>query len=185
MNETLLIEPHLDDAVLFASYTIMREKPAIVTVLGGTPDVKDYYGTPYSTRRHEQELALFMLGHDPARWTCWGNPEEDPDWDEIRHSFKALRLNGYTKVWAPRPEPGGHEQHNRVARLVAEQWPHANWYMTYRRGNPRSRGTIVLPQPGWRARKLRAMSCYSSQIDLDATRPWFAADDALLEWHWS
>ncbi len=55
-------------------------------------------------------------------------------------------------------------------------------YLTYRRGHARTRSEWEIPfEPWWPIAKLRAMSCYSTQITLPATQPWFV-DSTLREY---
>ncbi len=173
----LLIEPHLDDAVLFASYTILGEKPIVCTVMGDTPDGE--------RRIEEHREALGILGAGGG-WE-FGESEQRPNWRRIASWLLHLRDEFQpTIVYSPAREEGGHEQHNRVTEEVEAafslQCP-PTYYMTYVRGGRRSRGSIeVEPEHGWAARKFQAMACYASQIEWVQTRPWFAADDALREW---
>lgn len=116
----------------------------------------------------------------------WDFPEKTADWDKVGYRMQDLdkgRLD-IEHVWAPLVEDGGHEDHNEVGRIAAEIFPgRVSFYATYRRGFTRTRtDTEVMPEPEWPAVKFRAMSCYASQINLENTRPWFAADDMLREW---
>jgi LmbE family N-acetylglucosaminyl deacetylase len=116
------------------------------------------------------------------------NPERNPDWAVVKKWIEWVvdDLNP-DLIFGPMDEVGGHEQHNQIAVLVDEvalgRGIDTVWYMTYRRGDRRSRGTVeVAPGLGHAALKLQAMACYASQIEWVQTRPWFAADDALREW---
>ena len=172
---TVLFEPHHDDAVLFACYTLLRVQPHVVTVLSRTSD---------PSRRWETESAMECLGLGlPSQWDF---PEKTADWDKVGYKMQDLdgsRLE-IQHVWAPLVEDGGHEDHNEVGRLASEIFAgRVSFYATYRRGFGRTRtDTEVIPEPDWSAIKFRAMSCYSSQINLASTRPWFAASDMLREW---
>lgn len=173
----ILIEPHMDDAVLFASYTILGERPVVCTALGNTT-----YG---DVRREEHMAALRVLGADRDAWN--GNwPENRPDWEDVREWMRDLRNELRPDlVYAPKQEVGGHEQHNMIAEIAMHTFTGCamSFYMTYRRGDRRSRGAFEFePKPGWAALKFQAMACYASQIEWIHTRPWFAADDALREW---
>ncbi len=181
MATTLVIQPHSDDAVLFACYQLMYEptKTTIVTVLRSAKQEK--WGISDRERQQEDFGAAMCLGvgvkalEEAGLGGVCGNDEE-PDWGGVRGCLASLAelLITPVKVLAPAWEVDGHEDHNRVAELVAEFWPDYTAYMTYRRGHGRSEGALeVRPSAGWRARKMRAMSYYESQIDLENTRPWF------------
>jgi hypothetical protein len=78
---------------------------------------------------------------------------------------------------------GGHEQHNLVAEVARTIFgDRVQPYLTYVRGQMRTRGTEVPFEPQWVSRKLRALACYESQIALTGnTQPWFM-DDTLREY---
>lgn len=96
---------------------------------------------------------------------------------ELWKQINGLGLS-YDHCIAPRYETGGHPHHNLVADLALDEFGIENvtWYMTYRRGHTRSRGTPVPYEPEWPALKMRAMACYTSQINLPSCQPWFACD---------
>lgn len=176
MSRSLLIEPHLDDAVLFASYTILRERPVVCTALARTREGP--------TRLDEHFRALGILG---AHSRQLPEPETRPNWQHVEQWMHDLK-DEYrpSHVFAPAIEENGHDQHNSVAFLAAavfEGLPIVR-YMTYQRGHGRSRGaTEVVPEPGWPSLKLQSMAQYASQINRAATMPWFAAGDMLREWY--
>ena len=182
----VLFEPHLDDAVLFASYTLLQHRPVVVTVLGDNR-VQERYGITSDVRRREHASAMRVLGIESA---VWAFRDDIQDWDEISDSVGSLRNGAHlyaeiTQVWAPLPEVRGHEQHTAIAQIVERTFDRSitSFYATYRRGDRRTRTeTEVIPEPHWPALKMRAMACYTSQINLENTRPWFAADDMLREW---
>lgn len=171
----LLIEPHMDDAVLFASYTILGEKPIVCTALAATTDGE--------RRRREHDAAMDALGVVGRDRLL--EHEHKPAWVKVRGWMEDLRAKVKpTLVYVPAFEYGGHEQHNEVNQIAKRAFDcEILSYMTYVRGGRRSRGSIeVEPEHGWSARKFQAMACYASQIEWIHTRPWFAADDALREW---
>ena len=55
----LLLEPHHDDATLFAAYTCLREKPLVVTVLS---DSRTQAGVTGAEREAESVAAMEILG---------------------------------------------------------------------------------------------------------------------------
>lgn len=178
----VLFEPHHDDATLFASYTMLRERPTLVTVFGFA-QAQERYGVSAETRDHENIDAIRLL--EPAGWQPWDHSDLTPDRAAIIAHM--LRLNAVLHprlVWAPMFEQNGHEHHNLVARCAEIAFSgRVRSYATYSRGSKRTQTeNEVIPEPDWPALKLKAMACYTSQINLENTRPWFAADDMLREW---
>lgn len=176
--KTVLFEPHLDDAVLFACYTLISRAPVVATCLGKT--------VTGQKRLNEHAAAMRVLG---LRSRQGQYPESNPDWDAVRQWIElVVDEEAPDLIYGPMEEDGGHEQHNEIARLIdgvaLGRGIDTIWYMTYRRGDRRSRGnTEIQASEGYAALKLRAMACYESQVEWIHTRPWFAADDALREWY--
>jgi LmbE family N-acetylglucosaminyl deacetylase len=172
----LVVEPHGDDAALFAAYACCRESEnggcTIVTVLDSGP-----------LRDDEGDWAARHLGCDTIRL---GISEGRPNWDnaanaldEVRH--RMMDQGGITAVYAPFPDDDGHDHHNRVGHLAAGVFGTVTWYTTYSRSSGRTLvGVEVQPEPRWIVRKLRALACYESQIANPMTRPWFTG--GLDEW---
>lgn len=169
----VLLEPHLDDAVLFASYTLLRHKPTVITVCSDAT-VQERYGIPKSQRLYENGEALASLG---VAWEMLGISDERPDWDAARGRLRP-HLVGVNTLWVPWPEVDGHDQHNAVADLGLTLFPgEIRYYATYRRGSGRTRlDHEVVSEREWPAFKFTAMSHYPSQINLDNTRFWFTTD---------
>ena len=165
----VLFEPHPDDAVLFACYTLLRETPYVITVLGDDHQ-----------RIWESKAAMHFLS---LKWQGWQQEERNPDWEGIKGAMLELSLNQEVKrAWLPLPEEGGHEHHNRVGEIGRSAFgERARFYATYRRGENRTRtDSEVVPQPSWPAAKFKAMSHYISQINHPQMRPWF--NDWEKEW---
>ncbi len=164
----VLFEPHHDDGVLFASYTLLKEKPLVVTVLSHTDDME---------RWEESHDAMDVLG---VGWMPLPFPEKNPDWDVVRERISQFKdRRDYDHFFAPAVEEKGHEQHSLLGEVVADVFgvDRVTHYLTYRRGNMRTTSDYeVLPDPGWVARKMKALSCYESQIERENTRAWFTSD---------
>ena len=182
---TLFFEPHHspDDAVLFGSYTLLRLKPQVVTVLG-RGQVQEKYGIDGQTREAENAKALDVFGIPD--WMSWLHSDVNPNWQAVSDDMRLYDITHQPEeVWAPLVEPeSGHEQHDQVGSLAAEVFGgRCRFYATYRRGSGRTlTDNEVTPEPDWPAKKFKAMSFYVSQINLGNCRPWFAADDSLREW---
>lgn len=178
----VLLEPHHDDAVLFASYTMLREHPTLVTVFGFA-QAQERYGISAATRDHENIEAMKLL--EPDGWKTLNHSDLQANENAIIDDLLRLNTVLHPKVvWAPMFEIDGHEQHNLVAKCAEIAYPgRVRFYATYSRGSRRTQtDNEVIPEPEWPALKMKAMACYTSQINLDNTRPWFAADEMLREW---
>ena len=170
----ILFEPHHDDAVLFASYTLIKENPLVVTVLSHTDHME---------RWEESNDAMDMLG---VGWMPLPFPEKNPDWDEVRERISQFKnRKDYDHFFAPAVEENGHEQHSLLGEIVADVFgaERVTHYLTYRRGCGRSQSeNEVIAEPGWAAQKFSAMACHASQIERENTRYWFSSDNMLREW---
>jgi hypothetical protein len=157
-----LLEPHPDDAVLFACYTLLRETPYVVTVLCDDEQ-----------RIWESKAAMHFLS---LQWSDWNQNETNPDWAGIKEAMMGMSVQqSVERVWLPLPEQGGHDHHNRVGEIGRDVFgSRARFYATYRRGEGRTRtDNEVVPQPSWPAAKFKAMGHYISQINHPQMRPWF------------
>lgn len=178
----VLFEPHHDDAVLFATYSLLEYRPHVITVFGNArkqePDVS------CAERVEEQGRAFAMLGG--FEWGMWLFEDTASHTWKLQEAVQASMSSyeDFDLILAPYPEPLGHEQHNLLGLAAKEVFgERVRYYLTYERGSGRSQGpNEVQPEKGWPALKFAAMGCYSSQIELESTRPWFAAGDCLREW---
>lgn len=168
----LLLEPHQDDAVLFAAFTCLRHRPLVVTVLASQLQADRGTGITNERREAENAHALGLLGCEVEQW---GYPDSGPDWTAVQWAMRSLAGEGeFELVFAPAVEDGGHEQHSEVGRIALQVFgDRVRPYLTYRRGHGRTVGQEVVPQPEWIGLKLRAMACFASQIAEPSTRPWF------------
>lgn len=180
-----------DDAVLFATWTLLRHRPRVVTVLRSVN--QEANGITFKEREKEDATAMAILG---CEWVNWPFPDDDPPWDEVEALLRRGELNLHDegpepdwvdvapwphRVFAPWPEPGGHEQHNRVGELAEAVFgsERVSFYTTYRYGGPRTVGREVEPEPWMIPLKLRALACYESQM-LRGPRRFFL--DSLREY---
>lgn len=172
---SLLLSPHNDDDALFASGLILRHRPHVVVVLRSQVQEDRGYGITAALREAETDEAMRVLG---VTWEQWQFSDAAPDWDAIRLDLQALSRR-YDHCFAPAPEPGGHEQHNRIGRLADDVFGHARctFYLTYTRSGGKSTGgTPVLFEPGWAATKTAALRCYRTQREHPSTAPHFERD---------
>lgn len=178
----LLLEPHQDDAVLFACYTLLRERPHVITILQSDLQAQRGTGIRASQRVAENELALNVtLG---LTWEQWEYSDADPDWRGIRDDLAKRNDATVTSVYAPYPESGSHPHHNMVGNLALEVFGgRVTHYMTYVNGRGRSQGSRrVVPHVYDHVRmKLLALACYGTQIREPSTGHHFT--EALHEWY--
>lgn len=170
----LLFAPHNDDETLFASFTMMRESPLLVVVFDGhLQGMRRGVKITAQQRRAETLAAVNELGCAPPLFM--GFSDAAPPSSALSDAIgELIRKTSPEAVWAPAVEPGGHEQHNAVGRIARELFPGTRHYLTYTRPAGKSvHGTPVAIGPGMIERKLRALACYESQIELENCREHF------------
>ena len=163
----IFLSPHNDDETLFGAFTLLRERPRVVTVLRSYIQEQRGTGVTYREREAETEAALDVLGI--TDWEQWQYPDTDPPWHDIRERLGSLEAE---RIYAPAVERGGHRHHNAIGRFANSLWPgRVTFYMTYKRwGRDRTtRGNPVPWEHEWVLLKLRALACYRSQICVPET----------------
>jgi LmbE family N-acetylglucosaminyl deacetylase len=163
----LFLSPHNDDAVLFGSFTLLREEPTVAVVFESRKQ-----GPNAETRRQEDRAALEVLGVTPLFLNL---PDDQPvEWDRLILALQAF--SAAIEVYAPLPEELGHPQHNAVGRAAREVFgDRVRYYMTYTREG-KSKGVLVDYLPEWAFKKLKALACYESQILRDDNVEHFMRD---------
>ncbi len=160
----LLLEPHNDDAALFAAWTCLRHRPHVITVL--YPLLQRANGISGREREDENRAAMAILG---CTWQqLLSHSDEAPDWERVRSYLDHETTNGWETVFAPWPdEPGGHEQHRQIGALALETFgsERTRFYCTYAVGGDKTRGREVPYEPSWIEKKHRALACYRSQME--------------------
>lgn len=175
----VLLEPHQDDAALFAAFTCYTHNPFVVTVLRSDVQERRGTGITHLQRVHENEGAMMILG---CEWEQWAFSDAEPDWEGIGRCVADLGA-AFDYCYAPAFEEGGHEHHNRIAEIADFWFPaRVTHYMTYTNGRARSEGSqLVEPVTGAVAAKLQALACYESQINEWSTGHHFL--QPLHEWY--
>ncbi len=167
----LFLSPHSDDETLFGSFTIMRERPVVCVVFDShVQPLRGFDGCDRHTRRMETCEALFHLKGDSEAVFLGFRDDKAVLEDEIAQSLYTLYAGKVDHVWAPAPERGGHDQHNAVGLAANLAFPGlVSYYLTYTRDKGKSRqGYEVQPRSGDDiARKLRALACYTSQLEMN------------------
>lgn len=185
MSRKLFLSPHNDDEALFGAFTIQRERPDVCVVFDSVVQVnRGYPQCEWSVRRNETEAAVSRLTED-AESFVWPVPVHyaglsDANEYGAEDIAKAIQFDlpdvgGYSEVWAPQLELGGHLQHNAVARAARLAFPSAEirWYLTYTRlGGKSTHGREVDPTGAMVRRKLQALACYRTQLEIDALGCW-------------
>lgn len=164
----IVLSPHHDDAVLFASFTVLRERALVINVLDSyVQPMRGYPNCDNDKRASEDRAAIGILGGQlqflPFR-------DDHPDWDGIRNELIGLlRSNTQLEVvYAPYPEPLGHDHHNRLGEIAGEIFHgQIRYYLTYTKKGKSTGGVRVPYRSEWALRKLRALACYDSQISLE------------------
>ena len=165
----IFLDPHGDDAVLFASFTLLREKPLVVVVFDSYLQEQRGYGITAAQRRAETEAACKILGVDVQ---FLGFRDDTPDWDgivEALYGFEGCE----SPVFAPAVEFGGHDHHSMVGEIAEKVLPPVRSYLTYTKSGKSTGGVPVPYEPEWALLKLRALACFESQIKLPSTAPHF------------
>ena len=167
MSGALLFAPHHDDETLFAAYLCQTHRPRIVTVLRSVN--QEAQGISHHERVLEADDAADVLG---CLWEQWPEPDNDPDWSAVEAQMRETREHDDPdRVFAPWPEHGGHDHHNRVGELASEVFGgRVTFYTTYQYGGDRTKGDPVPFTPEMVLVKLRALACYESQILRGPTR---------------
>lgn len=179
---SVLLSPHHDDEILFASFTIARAAPDVVVVLEshvqhqracgqGTREAKvaalrnDPEMFTDERRRAETIAALMVYGNLAVDF--WPYRDDKPDWAKIAQRIADMR-DEYDHVYAPAPFDGGHDHHNTIGTFVKAFIPQEQrtLYTTYQNGGYRCTGHPVEYEHHWVGLKLRALACYTSQIAL-------------------
>ena len=151
-KRSLVLSPHNDDAVLFGAFTILREKPLVLTILDSAKQ-----GNAYQRRTEDLE-AMTVLD---AQIEFLGVSDANPDWallERLLFDFGQPEM-----VYAPCPEEGGNKDHNAIGEMAGRIFQNVTYYMTYTKSG-RSVGVPVPYEPEWVGLKLRALACYESQI---------------------
>ena len=171
----LALIPHNDDESLFLAFTLCREAADIQVVVIFDGYVQAQRGEPvtWQQRREETVAALKELGVvKPPMFA--GFSDQTPDWGRIGQFLLALsHEQAFPTVYAPYEEINGHYQHNMVGRAALGYFDHVEPYTTYTTEGKSIGTRPVIPEASWVTRKLRALACYQSQIQVENCREHF------------
>lgn len=165
--KSILISPHNDDEAIFASFSVLRERPLVVVVFDSY--VQENRGFPITAtqRRMETRAAMNVLG---TRCGFLGFRDDAPPSKEVlTNAIRELisgRDEGEVKLYAPAFEKDGHAHHNLVAEACAPLEP-VESYLTYTpAGKSVSKRPVSIGDGRWIALKHKALACYESQLTL-------------------
>ena len=175
----LAIIPHNDDESLFLAFTLCREAADIQVVVIFDGYVQASRGEPvtWQRRREETVAALKELGVvKPPMFA--GFRDNVPDWTKIKLILRHYLLSlGPPAVYYPKWEEYGHGQHNQLSQIVNTQCRDFRLrryeYTTYTTKGKSIGTQPIVPEPDWIRRKLRALACYRSQIEVANCREHF------------
>lgn len=165
----VVFAPHNDDETLFAAFTILKHRPAVVVCYGSAGD---YGSTP--VREAETRDAMTVLGGGPVeQWNGGDLVAQMRAYDERAHP---------DRVWAPSVR-ASHADHVAVARAAREVFgDRVIAYHTYDGYGKVREGQPVEHEPAWTSQKLRALARYQSQILHPRANKFFQWDlDEFLE----
>lgn len=161
-----LLSPHPDDETLFASYTIMREKPIVIILTHPTEQ-----GNNAGERIFEAYSACQILGV-PVMFL--GIPENKFSEEILREKLSQLNITDETVI-APALD-GGHIHHDITHKVATDMFWNVKYYKTYGKGETRAEGWEVEPTDEEREIKQRAMNCYKTQRENPLTAHYFLTD---------
>ena len=168
--DNLLLAPHSDDEVLFASYIIQRFKPLVVVVTDAAKHQKkfgDWSGI--LARRKETEAAMKILGVEVE---FLGIPDNALYLDNLVINLEDFEVKG--QIFAPALQ-GGHADHDTVALAADQVWEdRVVYYSTYTKTNLTPEGALaIIPTKKEEDLKNKALACYISQLKIN--KPHFDA----------
>lgn len=166
---SLFLQPHSDDAVLFGCWTLLRERPHVVTVMRCDLQEKRGHAVTAAAREAEDDEAFAILGVTHEQW---GHLESASAWRDVEVQLRRReQLEAVAHVFAPAVEPEGHADHSFLGALTSQIFgpDRVTHYLTYTRADGRStQGLEVEYEPRWVTLKHQALACYRSQIETPA-----------------
>jgi LmbE family N-acetylglucosaminyl deacetylase len=193
MNKILLISPHLDDAILSAGRLMAdRTDNVVVTVFAGNPEDAENVHTPYDktcgfgdaagamyARREENDLATALLNADAVNFDYVDEQYGEPaDMEQVLEALQRV-VDGRDYDYILGPLGLGHPDHVKVSDVVRRLktdkpiylWEDLPLRVVEPELVPKRLAEIGLSfddkvnlPAGDISRKVRALSCYTSQI---------------------
>jgi SAM-dependent methyltransferase len=166
-DAAVLFAPHNDDEALFAAFSIIRHRPAVVVCFPSVP----HYGDP-KARETESRVAVDMLG---------GGPVDQWQGGDLVAQMRALDAQQSPAIVFAPARQASHPEHVAVHDAAREVFgPRLRCYHTYdARGKVRA-GDPVPFEREWIARKRHALACYRTQLEHPRAKVFF--EDDLCEY---
>jgi hypothetical protein len=156
----------------------MREHPLVLTVTDSFIQANRGEAVTADQRWLEDIEAMKILDCP----LIFGNIRDDII-DEWAVKDLLSRFYNFDVVYAPAVQ-GGNPQHDLIGRLAKERFKNVIQYSTYAKGEWRTKGNKeILGTPLANKEKMKALSCYKSQLSLPATKPHFDAAKGESEWY--
>lgn len=177
--KSLLLSVHDDDAVLFAAFTCMRERPLIVVCLDSyLQPARGEIGCSAEDRALESMRAHFILNCKTVRL---GLHDDNVTEEELTERFCEINVNDLDCIYAPAIQ-GGNVHHDMVGRVAQKVFgSKVRQYTTYSKTELYTTGTTeIVPTPEENKRKRNALRQYVSQLRIN--RPHFDAVLDKSEW---
>lgn len=168
----LFVSPHNDDAGLFGSFTIQARSPLVVTLLDSFVQVnRGHWMCDAKTRRKEDEAAMKVLGCRIEFAKIRDDLQEPAMREQITQFLSRFNPD---EVWIPAVEDGGHEHHNLIGGISEAifRGTTVHKYLTYTPRGKSTNGSIVPANGTMVLKKLQALACYKTQIEVDALGCW-------------
>lgn len=158
------ISPHSDD-IIFATYTILREKPIVVTITHSTLQGDNGFDRVLEDYKASKILGvpIMFLGIDE---------------DELTEEILVEKLSVISKetadvVYIPEYQENGNPQHNLVNKVCKRLFWDTKDYKTYSGLEDRTLGIEIIPTEEELEIKKQAMACYRTQIENPMTAHYF------------
>ena len=175
----ILLSPHDDDSILFASFICIREKPLVIIVTDSyiQPN-RGEVGCSAWERAEESRKAHQILDVPVVRLGFRDDTVKEFEIADALRDFKNVN-----KVYAPALQ-GGNIHHDMVSIVAQSLFKNTlRQYTTYTKTELYTTGGMAIePTEEELQLKEEALNCYQSQLSLNATWPHFKAIGGKPEW---
>lgn len=172
------ISPHNDDAVLFGAYTLMRERPLVLTVTDSwiQPN-RGEVGCSADDRWQEDIKAMEILGCPIIRLGLRDDTLTEKD---LYQAF--AKFANFDRIFVPAFQ-GGNRHHDMVSDVATHVFERkCVYYPTYTKTQLYTTGiSEVVPTIEEVELKNKALDCYTSQLRING--PHFDAVRGRSEWY--
>lgn len=181
----VFISPHQDDETLFGAFTLLREKPLVVTCLDSyiQPN-RGEVGCSSEERAAETAEACKALGCEVVRLGIRDDLDTGKMAIELIEALMKIRAQYEPSgVYAPQPFmwDEGNNHHTLVGVAAQSVFKRVRLYTTYRKTALYTTGDIeIVPTPEELEMKAKALDCYKSQLRINKAH--FEAVKGKSEW---